>query len=78
MIFRAHSSASFTASHCLPGDTIYVVDAVQDPLLLHEVSPGVHKTVGKCYVWDAMDLDYWNPGNYIGLWPDRPCDLGSH
>lgn len=76
-IFFTNYSVGFTSVPHLQGDAVFAVDGVRYPLLLREVGPAKFRIVGICYLWAALELDYWNPGTHKGLWPDRPVDMGS-
>jgi hypothetical protein len=77
VFFPTYYSAGLSDCKFLAGDAVFAIDGVQHPMLLRQVCPGVYRIVGKCYVWAAMNLDYWNPGTYKGIWSDRPFDLGT-
>ena len=76
-IFYTNYSIGFTSVHHHAGDAVYAVDGVRYPLLLRELRPGVFRVIGICYLWAALELDYWNRGTHKGLWPERPVDLGA-
>ncbi|KAH7076051.1 heterokaryon incompatibility protein-domain-containing protein [Paraphoma chrysanthemicola] len=58
------------------GNYVFAIDSIPYPLVLRKVGHGTYRIVTMCYVWAALELDYWNPGTHKGLWPDRPIDLG--
>lgn len=61
----------------MPGDHIFAIDGAALLLILRPISHGVYRIVGPCYLWAALDLDYWSPGSHKGLWLQRPFDLGE-
>jgi hypothetical protein len=58
------------------GDAIFAVDGVSTPLILREIRPGEYMIVSECYLWAALELDYWNPGTKKGRWGTRHYDHG--
>lgn len=58
------------------GDAIFAVDGVSTPLILREIKPGEYRIVSECYLWAALELDYWNPGTKKGRWGTRHYDHG--
>ena len=58
------------------GDAIFAVDGVSTPLILRELKPGEYRIVSECYLWAALELDYWNPGTKKGRWGTRHYDHG--
>ncbi|OSS43607.1 hypothetical protein B5807_11719 [Epicoccum nigrum] len=58
------------------GDAIFAVDGVSTPLILREIRPGEYRIVTECYLWAALELDYWNPGTKKGRWGTRHYDHG--
>ena len=58
------------------GDAIFAVDGISTPLILREVRLGVYRIVSECYLWAALELDYWNPGTKKGRWGTRHYDHG--
>jgi hypothetical protein len=76
-VFRTHYSVGFSSSRCLPRDEIFAIDRVQHLFLLRAIGRNMYRIVGKCYLWGGMNLDYWNPGSYKGIWTHNPFDLGT-
>ena len=58
------------------GDAIFAVDGISTPLILREIRPGEYRIVSECYLWAALELDYWNPGTKKGRWGTRHYDHG--
>lgn len=77
--FSTHYSVGFSRVDLEPGDFIFAIDGVRTPLVLRrcEGSDSAYRVVGECYLWAALDLDYWNPGTKKGVWRRRPYDLGE-
>jgi hypothetical protein len=78
-VFRTYYSIGFCRATVQPDDMIFAVDGVRAPLILRKqngASSG-YRVVGDCYLWAALELDYWNPGTWKGLWRSRPYDLGK-
>ncbi|OAL55027.1 hypothetical protein IQ07DRAFT_284143 [Pyrenochaeta sp. DS3sAY3a] len=85
-IFRTHYSIGCTSCMYSPGDFIFAIDGAHEPLILRPINPSnspladgdlpMYRIVGKCYLWAAMELNYWNPGSYKGIWKHEPYDLG--
>ena len=76
LMFQTHYSVGFTTTNHNPGDCVFAVDGIPEPLLLRSLGNNNYRVLGRCYLWAALELDYWNPGSRLGLWPDRPYDLG--
>jgi hypothetical protein len=76
-MFRTHYSVGFSTSYHKAGDHVFAIDGAHEPFLLRQVSPGIYRIVGYCYLWAAGELDYWSPGTYKGLWLERPVNLGE-
>ena len=78
-LFRTYYSIGFCRSELRRGDMIFAVDGVRVPLILrrHDGTSSGYRVVGECYLWAALELDYWNPGTKKGVWSSRPYDLGQ-
>jgi hypothetical protein len=78
-MFRTHYSVGFCRVKLRRQDVIFAVDGVRTPLVLrkHHGASSAYKVVGECYLWAALELDYWNPGTKKGIWRSRPYDLGQ-
>lgn len=76
-LFRTHYSVGSSASHHLAGDHVFAIYGATEPYLLRPIDSNKYRVVGKCYLWAAKSLHYWNPGTYKGLWRERPMDLGE-
>jgi hypothetical protein len=77
-VFRTYYSVGFTSRHLYrAGDYVFAIDGAPYPFLLRKIGQGKYRIVGMCYVWAALELDYWNPGTRKGIWLDRPYDLGQ-
>lgn len=78
-LFRTHYSVGFCRAIVQPGDMIFAIDGVRVPLILrrHDGTSSGYRVVGECYLWAALELDYWNPGTKKGIWSSRPYDLGQ-
>lgn len=87
VMFHTHYSVGFSSCTSLPGDVVFAIDGAHSPLLLRPIppnelsrslsDPAIYRIVGSCYLWAAMNLDYWNPGSRQGVWIHKPYDLGS-
>lgn len=78
-VFRTHYSVGFSRAKVECQDVIFAVDGVRVPLILrkHNGTSSKYRVVGECYLWAALELDYWNPGTHKGIWSSRPYDLGK-
>jgi hypothetical protein len=78
-VFRTHYSVGFCRTKLRPGDMIFAVDGVRVPLALRrrDSTSLVYRVVSECYLWAALELDYWNPGTRKGVWSSRPYNLGK-
>ena len=80
IVFRASYSIGFCRARVQPGDMIFAVDGVRTPLIVRRdfrTSSVVYNVIGECYLWAALELDYWNPGTHKGIWTSRLHDLGQ-
>lgn len=73
-LFTTHYSIGHARGILRKGDTIWVLDGVRIPFVLRKVGPKEFKIVTVCYLWAALELDYWNPGTQKGLWGSRHHD----
>jgi len=71
-VFHTVYSVGFSDSSFIAGDSVFAIDGASEPLLLRMIGDGVYRIVGSCYLWAALELDYWVPNSRKGLWPDRP------
>lgn len=78
-LFETHYSVGFARAKLQPHDRIFAVDGVPTPLILrqHPERDTAYRVVGECYLWAALELDYWNPGTRKGRWRTRLYDLGQ-
>jgi hypothetical protein len=78
-LFRTYYSAGFCRIKLRPNDMIFAVDGVRAPLVLrrHDDHSSLYRVISECYLWAALELDYWNPGTHKGIWSSRPHDLGQ-
>jgi hypothetical protein len=76
-MFQTHYSVGFTTTKHGSGDFVFAVDGVPEPLVLRHLGNETYRILGSCYLWAALELDYWNVGSHLGLWPERPYDLGT-
>ena len=76
-MFQSYHSVGFSSVKHAAGDHIFAVDSITELFILRPVCFNVFRVVGTCYLWAAMELDYWNPGSRKGRWMDRPYDLGT-
>jgi hypothetical protein len=78
-LFRTHYSVGFSRVRVERHDLIFAVDGIRVPLILrkHDGASSGYRVVGECYLWAALELDYWNPGTRKGRWSSRPYDLGK-
>jgi len=78
-LFRTYYSVGFCRIRLRPSDMIFAVDGVRAPLVLrrHDHNSSLYRVIGDCYLWAALELDYWNPGTKKGIWSSWPYDLGQ-
>jgi len=70
-VFATHYSIGHTRGDIRSGDVVYVLDGARIPSILRKVGPKEYTIVTVCYLWAALELDYWNPGTQKGLWGSR-------
>lgn len=58
------------------GDAIFAVDGFSSLLILRHIKMGQYRIMSECYLWAALELDYWNPGTKKGRWGTRHYDHG--
>lgn len=73
-LFATHYSIGHARGDIRSGDGVYVLDGARSPLVLRNVGPHEYTIVTLCYLWAALELDYWNPGTQKGLWGSRHHD----
>ncbi|CAO2657372.1 Nn.00g034980.m01.CDS01 [Neocucurbitaria sp. VM-36] len=50
------------------GDAIFAIDGARAPFILRKTETQRYRIIGECYLWAALELDYWNPGTKKGRW----------
>lgn len=73
-LFTTHYSIGHAQGDVRGGDAVFVLDGARFPFILRRVGPKEYKTVTVCYLWAALELDYWVPGTQKGLWGSRHHD----
>jgi hypothetical protein len=76
LVPRYQSDGRYGLAMFPEGEAIFAVDGVSTPLILREIRPGEYRIVSECYLWAALELDYWNPGTKKGRWGTRHYDHG--
>jgi hypothetical protein len=56
------------------GDPIFVIDGVSTPCILRETNQGRYRMIKPCYLWAALDVNYWNSGTKKGRWETKHYD----
>jgi hypothetical protein len=71
-LFETNNSVGFTNGNHREGDQVFAIDGAKSPFILRRVSEekNQYKIVSDCYLWAALELDYWNPGTRKGFWED--------
>jgi hypothetical protein len=73
-LFATSNSVGFTSYKFEFTDEIWAIDGARVPFILRKIGPKTYRIVGECYLWAALELDYWNPGTRKGRWSeDRPA-----
>jgi hypothetical protein len=73
-VFTTSNSVGFARYGFLPGDEIWAMDGAKTPFVLRKTEHNSYRIVANCYLWAALELDYWNPGTKKGRWSeDRPA-----
>jgi hypothetical protein len=70
-IFATSNSVGFTSHDFRSGDEIWAVDGAKVPFILRKIGPKSYRIVGECYLWAALELDYWKPGTKKGRWSEQ-------
>ncbi|KAH3982686.1 hypothetical protein HBI26_021110 [Parastagonospora nodorum] len=47
-------------------DEVWVLDGARSPFVLRKTGDKTFRIVSECYLWAALELDYWNPGSGKG------------
>jgi hypothetical protein len=72
-MFLTRNSIGFASDNYQPDDEIWAIDGARVPFILRKSGLGTYRIVSECYLWAALELDYWNPGTRKGRWSgDRP------
>ena len=71
LLFTTHYSIGHARGGIRIGDAVFVLDGARVPFILRKNDQGEYHVVTVCYVWAALELDYWNPGTQKGLWGSR-------
>lgn len=74
LLFTTHYSIGHARGDMRRGDSIFALDGAKMPFVMRKVGPKEYKIVTVCYLWAALELDYWNPGTRKGLWGSRHHD----
>jgi hypothetical protein len=70
-LFETNNSVGFTDGNYRERDQVFAIDGAKSPFILRRVGEeNEYKIVSDCYLWAALELDYWNPGTRKGLWED--------
>jgi hypothetical protein len=73
-IFLAENSIGFASWSFQSDDEIWAIDGARVPFILRKTGPNTYRIVTECYLWAALELDYWNPGTKKGRWSEnRPA-----
>jgi hypothetical protein len=73
-IFTTTNSVGFARHGFESSDEIWAVDGARTPFVLRKTGPRIYRIVSDCYLWAALELDYWNPGTRKGRWiENRPA-----
>lgn len=73
-LFTTQYSIGHARGDIRNGDAVYVLDGARTPFVLRRIGPKEYTIVTVCYLWAALELDYWNPGTRKGLWGSRHYD----
>jgi hypothetical protein len=73
-MFLTRYSIGFANSGFETDDEIWAIDGARVPFILRKTGPNTYRIVRECYLWAALELDYWNPGTRKGRWSEvRPA-----
>jgi hypothetical protein len=67
-MFTTSNSVGFASYGFQFTDEIWAIDGARVPFILRKIGPKTYRIVGECYLWAALELDYWNPGTRKGRW----------
>jgi hypothetical protein len=70
-MFTTSNSVGFTRDAFQFMDEIWAIDGARVPFILRKIGPKTYRIVGECYLWAALELDYWNPGTRKGRWNEN-------
>jgi hypothetical protein len=70
-LFTTSNSVGFTSCDFEFTDEIWAIDGARIPFILRKIGPKTYRIVGECYLWAALELDYWNPGTRKGRWSEN-------
>ncbi|KAH7073307.1 heterokaryon incompatibility protein-domain-containing protein [Paraphoma chrysanthemicola] len=66
--FTTTCSVGFALTDFLVGDEVWAIDGARAPFILRRTGDYTYRIVCECYLWAALELDYWNPGTKKGKW----------
>jgi hypothetical protein len=73
-MFVTENSVGFARRGHEPNDEIWAIDGARSPFILRKCGYKTYRIVSVCYLWAALELDYWIPGTKKGRWRgDRPA-----
>jgi hypothetical protein len=65
-MFSSHYSVGCARRGFEPGDEIFAIDGARSPFILRKSGSRCYRIVSGCYLWEALQLDCWNPGSNKG------------
>jgi hypothetical protein len=70
-MFTTSNSVGFARCELQKGDEIWAIDGARAPFVLRRTAAKIFHIIDECYLWAALELDYWNPGTGKGRLHDR-------
>jgi hypothetical protein len=75
-MLETQNSVGFAYRGFREGDEVFAIDGAKKPFILRTTGEKRYRIVGTCYLWGALELDFWNPGSKVGRWgTERPPDV---
>jgi hypothetical protein len=71
LLFSTTNSVGFAWSGFKPDDEIWALDGAKVPFILRKTGIQTYRIMCDCYLWAALELDYWNPGTKKGRWSEH-------
>ncbi|KAF2025617.1 hypothetical protein EK21DRAFT_76014 [Setomelanomma holmii] len=70
-LFSTTNSVGFARPGFKLSDEVWAIDGARAPFILRRIADEQYSIVSECYLWAALELDYWDPGTKKGRWSEN-------